>query len=189
MRDLAVLHDSGDAGDDRVAALQHLAAVGGQVGLALGSVDEQRVDGVGRQLDMRREAGTADADQTTGLHGSQQAGFVGDDGRHTGRINGLRTIGLDGDSRRHRAVDHTQRCNVLHSAGHTGVDIGGYKAAGLADHGTDHDGVALFDDRLRGRADVHRHGNDDVLRHRHLVGRLPGCRLRVRYGSTLGRAL
>ena len=86
------------AGDDRVAALQHLAAVGGQVGLALGSVDEQRVDGVGRQLDMRREAGTADTHQAAGLHGSQQAGFVGDDGRHTGRINGLRTVGLDGDS-------------------------------------------------------------------------------------------
>ena len=50
-------------------------------------------------------------------------------------------------------------------------------------------GVAFFDDRLRGRADVHRHGNDDVLGHRHLVGRLSGCRLRVRYGSTLGRAL
>lgn len=60
-------------------------AVGGQVGLALGSVDEQRVDGVGCQLDMRREAGAADTHQAAGLHGSQQAGFVGDDGRHTGR--------------------------------------------------------------------------------------------------------
>ena len=189
MRDLAVLHDSGDAGDDRVAALKHLAAVGGQVGLTLGCVDKQRVDRVGSQLDMRREAGTADTDQTAGLHGGQKACLVGDNRRHAGGVHRLCAIGLDGNGRCHCAVDHAQRGNVLHSAGHAGVDIGGHKAAGLADHGTDHDGVALFDDRLCGCADMHRHGNDNMLRHRHLDGRQPGCSLHMRHSGTLGRAL
>ena len=189
VRDLAVLHDSGDAGDDRVAALHHLAAVGGQVRLTLGRVDEQRVDGVGRQLDVGREARAADAHQTAGLDSCHQACLVGDDRRHAGRVNGLCTIGLDGDCGSHAAVGHTQRGDILHGAGHAGIDVGGHKAAGLADHGAYHDGVAFFDDRLCGRADVHGHGNDNVLRHRHLVGRLPGCRLRVRHSSTLGRAL
>ena len=45
--------------NDLIGVLQQHPMVGSQVGLALGSVDEQRVDGVGRQLDMRREAGAA----------------------------------------------------------------------------------------------------------------------------------
>ena len=98
VRDLAVLHDSGDAGDDRVAALQHLAAVVGQVGSHSAALMSSVSMVLAASLTCVGKPATADTHQAAGLHGSQQAGFVGDDGRHTGRINGLRTVGLDGDS-------------------------------------------------------------------------------------------
>ena len=134
---------------------------------------------------MRREASAAQAHQAAVLHRLHQAVLVGDGGRHTGRVHRLLAVRLDGDGRGHGTVDHPHGRNILHHAGHAGVDVGADKAAGLADERANHDGVALFDDWLRRSADVHRHGNDDVLGNWHLDRCHPGCRLLMRDTRTL----
>ena len=188
MRDLAVLHDGFDTGDDGIAALKHFAAVSGQVRLTLSCVDEQRIDGVGSQLDMGRETGAAYAHQAAVLHGSHQAGFVGDRRWYAGRVDGLLAVGLDGNGSGHAAVDHAHRGNILYRAGYAGINAGTDKAAGLADESTNHNGVAFFDDGLGRGTDVHRHGNNDMLRRRHLDGGQPGSRFRMGHIRAFGGA-
>ena len=138
---------------------------------------------------MGREAGTAYADQTAALHGGHQAGFVGDGGRHTGGVYRLGAVCLDGDGGGHGSVDHTQRGDALHRAGHAGVNVGADEPACLADDGTHLHGVTLLDGRLCRCADVHRHRDHNAVGNGHLHRSQPCCAFVVRDGSTLGGAL
>ena len=138
---------------------------------------------------MGREAGAAKAHQAAGLNRSQKALLVGHDRRRTGRIDGLLAVAGNGNCLADGTVDHTERCDALHRARHAGIDVGADKAAGLADQGANEDLVALFDNRFRRSANVHRHGNDDMGRCGHFNGSHPGRALLMRHRCALGGTL
>ena len=186
---VAILHDGSNAGKDRITAFQHLARIRGQIRLTLSCVDQQGVNALCCQLDMRRETGAAKANQTAGLHSCHQALFIGHNRRHTGRVNRLLAIGCNRNRLAGRTVDHAERCNAFNCARNAGIDIGTDKAAGFADKRTNTDLIAFFDDRLCRCTNVHRHGNNHVRRRGHCYGSHPGRALLMRHCGTLGRAL
>ena len=153
-----------------MGVLQQAAVIRGDIGLALGAVDEQRVDLVqvlGGQLYRGGEAGAAQTHQAAGPDRVLEGLQVGD---HRGSDRGvhlLLAVRDDDHGGLHRAVGGGDGGDAVHDAGHAGVDVGGDKAAGLAHHGTHIDLVALGHSGRSRSTDVLGHGQDDLRRQRH----------------------
>ena len=148
--------------------LQHQAVVCGDVGLTFRAVDD---DGVGladcgTDLDVGGEARAAHtgaarvANDVDDLLGSQ--GIHVFPGLAVG-VQSILEIVLDHHGHRGDAAGAGTGLNSLDGAGDTGVD-GRAQSGRLADHLTDHHGIALGDHGLTGGADMHRHRNDHLSR-------------------------
>ena len=169
--------DGHDAGDDVPAVLEHLAVVGGDVGLTLGGVDDHGVDVlVGRdvQLDGGREARAAEAYQPRLAHGGDQLGEALDVRRLDVRRDALLAVALDEDRVYAVAARHDDLVDLLDLAGHRGVDGRADEGLAARDDLTDVDGIADLDQRHARRADVLGHGQGDHRRHGQLDARRVG---------------
>ena len=141
---VAILHDGSNAGKDRITAFQHLARIRRQIRLTLSCVDQQGVNALCCQLDMRRETGAAKGQPDRRPAQLPSGSFIGHNRRHTGRVNRLLAIGCNRNRLAGRTVDHAERCNALNCARNAGIDIGTDKAAGFADERTNTDLIAFL---------------------------------------------
>ena len=176
------LHQNARAADDPLPLLQHQPVVCGDVGFALGAVKDEGVHlaDAGTDLHMGGEPGaahTGNARFLDDLHDliRRQLGVVGM-GRQVG-AEGILEIVLDDHG--HDLVPAGIRPGLYrrHRPGHRRMD-GGAQTGDLADLLSYRHVVALGHHALAGRADVHRHGDDDLLG-RGTQGRhcLVACRL------------
>ena len=161
------LHQDAHAADDLLALLQHQPVVGGDVRLTLRTVEDQRVHlaQAGADLHVGGEAGAAHTGDTgllDDLHDlvGRQLGVVGMGGEL--RAPGVLEIVLDDHGHALAAAHVGTGLHRLDRAGHRRVD-GGAQAGDLADLLAHLHLVAHRDDGLAGRADVHRHGDDDLF--------------------------
>ena len=188
---LQILHHRLDAVQDVLGVLQEAAVVRGDVGLALGAVDEEGVDLVqilGGQLHRRGEARAAQTHQAAGPDGILEGLEIGDSRGRDGRVHRLLAVWDDDHSGLRRAVGGGDGDDAVHCAGHAGVDVRGDKAARLAHHRAHKDLVALGHLGCGGGADVLSHGQDDLRGQRHLHGLLIGSPLFVRDLRALRRS-
>ena len=165
-----MLHHGLDAAENEVGVLDHTAVVGGDIGLALGTVDDQRVDLVqvlGGQLHRRGEARAAQTHQAAGTHRILEGLQVRDLGGGHGGVGGLLPVGDDDHRGLLGPIGPDDGSDAIHLAGHAGVDVRGDKAAGLAHHGTHIDLISLFHRGRGGRSDVLGHGQDNLGGQRH----------------------
>ena len=167
LRDVEHLHDAPDAGEDGQGMLLHDAVIGGDIGLALGGIDEEMVDLLlGVELDVGGQSRAAHADRAGAAQCGQKARAVRV-GRH-GDVREWSLLSVRRDL--HGLADIAVRQTVVRDgsdgAGDTGVDVGGEGCLTGADRLPDRDGLAELDGRRTGRAHVHRHGDQDLLRHR-----------------------
>ena len=177
------LGQQGSALDDLLGPLQHGAVVAGDVGLALGGVDDDIVHlaETGADLHMGGEGRAALAHDTgvfDDLHqllGGQAVGVV--HGMNV-RTHGVLEVVLDDHGHHGPAHGEGTGLHCLHRAGHAGMDGSGHETAGFTDLLTDGHLVAHRNDGLAGCTDVHRHGNDHLSR---------GCQLLD--GLFIGRGL
>jgi hypothetical protein len=133
------MHHDPDAEVHALRVLDHDAMVGGQVGLALRTIDDQgrNVPAPGRgKLDMGRERRAAEAHHAGFLHGAHDLG--------TGepfpmgyqplpRDLGCEAVHLDSHRLRHRPVGMGPPFDAGDDAGRRGVNGHGHEAVGLAD--------------------------------------------------------
>ena len=171
--------------DHLLRTLQHGAVVAGDVGLALGGVDDHIVHlaETGADLHMGGEGRTAlthDTGVLDDLHqllGSQAVGIL--HGMNV-RAHGVLKIVLD--HHRHHGAAHREGAGLhgLYGTGHARMNGSGHETAGFTDLLTDGHLVAHRNDRLARRTDVHRHGNDHLSRGFQLFdGLFIGCGLHV----------
>ena len=142
-------------------AIQHGAGIAGNVGLALGAVDDEILDAIGIHVEFHvsREAGTAQAYDAAIPNGLQKRLAGIHNGRDDGLGRGHFPVGLNDYSRNSSAARQEIIRDLGDLAGYRGVNGGGHKTAGLGDEGADLDEVTDLHDGLGGRADMHGHGN------------------------------
>ena len=179
------LGQQGGALDDLLGPLQHGAVVAGDVGLALGGVDDDIVHlaEAGADLHVGGEGCAALAHDTgvlDDLHqllGSQAVRVV--HGMNV-RTHGVLEVVLDDHGHHGPAHGEGTGLHCLHRAGHAGMDGSGHETAGFTDLLTDGHLVAHRNDGLAGCTDVHRHGNDHLSRGCQLFdGLFIGCGLHI----------
>ena len=96
-----------------------------------------------------------------------------------GLIDGLQAVGGDDDGFALGAAGAVNRPDGLDRARNAGMDRRRNRCIAIADKLADLDGIADFNDRLAGGADVLRHGNSDLCRDRHDHTFQLGCVLLV----------
>ncbi len=150
-----------------------------QIRLALGAVDDELVHlaDAAADLEGRREHRPAHADHT-GLADALEdrvgiAALLGREGRQEVRL--ILVVVLNHDGQDHIAQRVRSRLHRHDGAGHARVDRRGDGRGIIGDLLTHLDIVALFHQRLAGRADMLRHWNDHLSRRRDLRDRDLGC--------------
>ena len=145
--------------------LDEAAVIRGDIGLTLSTVDQQGIDLVqilGCELHRGGEAGAAQTYQTAGTNGILEGLQVSDLRGGNGGVHLLLAVGHDDHGGLDGTVGAGDGGDLRDRTGHTGVDIGGNKAAGLTHDGAYVHLIALGHRRRRGGADVLVHGQDDL---------------------------
>ena len=171
--------------DHLLRTLQHGAVVAGDVGLALGGVDDDVVHlaKTGRDLHMggeRRAALTDDAGVLDDLDELLRRQIVGILHRMDVFAHGVLEVVFDHHGHHRSAHREGTGLHCLHRTRNAGVDGRGDKSAGFTNSLSNFHLVPLGHDGLAGSADVHRHGNDHLSRGFQLFdGLFIGCGLHV----------
>ena len=167
----------------QVGLFQHDAVIAGEVGFALGAIDDKGIDGCALQagqLDAGGESRAAQSHQTAGAHRHQNIlQLRADGGRSEGLIDGLLAIGGDDNGFRFGAAGIEDLLDGLDLTRYAGMDRCRNRRFTIADELADLNGIANLYDRLAGGADVLRHGNGDLGRDRHDHAFQLGCVLLV----------
>ena len=163
------LGQDGSALDHLIRPLQAGAVVAGDVGLALGGVDDDVVHLAqrGRDLHMGGEGSAALADDACVLDDLYQLLTRQVFGVSRGLdvfADGVLEIVLDHHGHHGAAHGIGAGFHCLDRTGYAGVDRCGYKSAGFADPLSDFYLVAHCNNGFTRRTDVHRHGDDHLSR-------------------------
>ena len=167
--ELQQLQHIADARQHLLRVLQQGPVVGGDVGLALGGVDDEGVhlaQGAG-DLHMGGEGGASHAHDAILLDKLQQAGRVLFHLFRVGMdalVHPVQMVVFDHHGHDRLPVGVEPGLHGRHRAGHAGVDDGGDRRLAAPDDLPQLDVVPFFHRGRAGRADVHGHGDDHLVR-------------------------